>query len=249
MLNFRIGFLSSIGRRLPYPCFRERPPGLIQHVLTVLVFCSCPGFHLRLGASRFFPRARILLLGPLAEKKQAYTTTTERKSFGELFWPHRKTFQAGGGYTKPYKNQENHIHHRNLSSVDPIFFCKEKFCTGAGRCPVSFSQLGHLLGSAARSSPTTRVKTGRTAHVLQHRGAHADCLPTPVPFLRFASRVTIYRSLRAQNQKKKKSQKECSLRAQILKNFKILKFSSELEIFKRATHQTPIFVGNSGGQD
>ena len=34
-----------------------------------------------------------------------------------------------------------------------------------------------------------------------------------------------------------------SLRAQILKNFKILKFSSELENFKRATHQTPIFRG------
>ena len=28
-----------------------------------------------------------------------------------------------------------------------------------------------------------------------------------------------------------------------------LKFSIETEIFKRATHQTPIFVGNSEGQD
>ena len=28
-----------------------------------------------------------------------------------------------------------------------------------------------------------------------------------------------------------------------------LKISSEIEIFKRATHQTPIFVGNSEGQD
>ena len=34
-----------------------------------------------------------------------------------------------------------------------------------------------------------------------------------------------------------------SLRAQTLKIIKILKFSSELEIFKRATHQTPIFCG------
>ena len=41
-----------------------------------------------------------------------------------------------------------------------------------------------------------------------------------------------------------------SLGAQILKKIKILKFSSELEIFKRATHQTPsFFCGNSGGQD
>ena len=34
-----------------------------------------------------------------------------------------------------------------------------------------------------------------------------------------------------------------SLRAQRLKKFKILKFSSEIENFKRATHQTPIFCG------
>ena len=34
-----------------------------------------------------------------------------------------------------------------------------------------------------------------------------------------------------------------SLRAQRLKNFKILKISSEIENFKRAAHQTPIFCG------
>ena len=49
------------------------------------------------------------------------------------------------------------------------------------------------------------------------------------------------------------------LRAQRLKRFKIalrdcnfqarLKFSSEIENFKRAAHQAPIFVGNSQGQD
>ena len=39
------------------------------------------------------------------------------------------------------------------------------------------------------------------------------------------------------------SSRNGSLRAQRLKKFKILKFSSELEIFKRATHQTPIFCG------
>ena len=63
-----------------------------------------------------------------------------KKSFGGTFLATKKTFQAGGGYNKP-KNQENHIHHRNLSSVDPIFFCNEKFCTGAGQCMVSFSQI------------------------------------------------------------------------------------------------------------
>ena len=34
-----------------------------------------------------------------------------------------------------------------------------------------------------------------------------------------------------------------SLRAQRLKKIKILKFSSEIENFKRATHQTPFFCG------
>ena len=30
----------------------------------------------------------------ISEKKKKYTTTTERKSFGELLWPQRKAFQA-----------------------------------------------------------------------------------------------------------------------------------------------------------
>ena len=37
--------------------------------------------------------------------------------------------------------------------------------------------------------------------------------------------------------------RDLTLRAQILKIFKILKFSSEIEIFKRATHQPSIFCG------
>ena len=41
-----------------------------------------------------------------SEKKRAYTTTTERKSFGELFWSQRKTFQACGGYKNPIKTRK-----------------------------------------------------------------------------------------------------------------------------------------------
>ena len=47
------------------------------------------------------PENQLLKL-QLREEK-AYTTTTERKSFGELFWPQRETFQAGGGYKNPIK--------------------------------------------------------------------------------------------------------------------------------------------------
>ena len=48
---------------------------------------------------------------------------------------------------KTYENQENHIYHRNLSSVAPIFFGKEKFCPGAGWCMLSFSQNSESVSS------------------------------------------------------------------------------------------------------
>ena len=54
-------------------------------------------------------------------EEKTYTTATKRKSFGELFWP-QKELSRPVEDTKPYKSQENHIHHRNLSSVNPIFW-------------------------------------------------------------------------------------------------------------------------------
>ena len=41
-----------------------------------------------------------------AEKKKAYTTTAERKSFGELFWLQRRTFHTGGRYKSPIKTRK-----------------------------------------------------------------------------------------------------------------------------------------------
>ena len=83
---------------------RERPPGLLQDVLTVLVFWSWILLLPRLPPSsqslRLFPWASILLYGPL----------------------------------------------------------------------------GHWLGSAAHSSPITRAKTGRSAHVFTAQGAHAESI-------------------------------------------------------------------------
>ena len=57
------------------------------------------------------------------EKEKAHTTTTERESLGELFWP--KNFPGRRWIQKPYKNQESHIHQRNLSSVAPFFSAKK----------------------------------------------------------------------------------------------------------------------------
>ena len=51
-----------------FSTFRERPPGLIQHVLTVLVSCpgccSCTGLHLRLRASDCAPGLVLCFMGP-----------------------------------------------------------------------------------------------------------------------------------------------------------------------------------------
>ena len=71
------------------------------------------------------------------EKKKTYTTTTKRKSFGELFWLQRKAFQAGGGYKKPIKTRKTISTTENFPLWAP-FLLQRKFCTGAGRCMVSF---------------------------------------------------------------------------------------------------------------
>ena len=79
-------------------------------------------------------------LGLAAEKQEACTTTTERISFGELFWPQRKTFQASGGYKNPIKRKKAITTTEIFPPWPPFFSGKEKFCTGAGRCMLSFSQ-------------------------------------------------------------------------------------------------------------
>ena len=67
-----------------------------------------------------------------AEKRKAYTTTTERKSFGELFWPQRKTFQAGGRYKNPIKTRKTIPPPKSFLCA-PNFFGKEKLVTSAPR--------------------------------------------------------------------------------------------------------------------
>ena len=97
---------------------------------------------------------------PCTEKKKAYTTNIERKSFGELFWPQRKTFQAGGGYKNPMKTGKTYIYHRNLSSVAPIFSAKKSSALEQGgvcfllpslQSSVSPKNTAHMLGDLTRS--------------------------------------------------------------------------------------------------
>ena len=56
------------------------------------------------------------------EKRKTYTTTTERKSFGELFWPKRKIFHVGGGYTIPTNTRETNECTKPSHSQSPANF-------------------------------------------------------------------------------------------------------------------------------
>ena len=58
-------------------------------------------------------------------RQKAYTTTTERKSFGELLWPQRKTFQVSGGYTNPMKTRKT-ISTTGIFPLWPPFFSTKK---------------------------------------------------------------------------------------------------------------------------
>ena len=66
-----------------------------------------------------------------------------------------KKFQASGGYKKPVKTRINHIHHRNLSSVGPIFFGKKKFLSGEGALCAFFFP-GFWEGSATKQKAVKR---------------------------------------------------------------------------------------------
>ena len=65
-----------------------------------------------------------------------------KKIFWRTLLASKKNFQACGGYKKPHKNQANHIHHRNLSSADPIFFCKENSALEQGGVWLLFPYIG-----------------------------------------------------------------------------------------------------------
>ena len=75
-----------------------------------------------------------------AEKIKSVHDHHQKKIFWGTFLASKKNFPGQWCIQNPYENPENHMRHRNLSSVAPIFFGKEKFCTGAGRCMLSFSQ-------------------------------------------------------------------------------------------------------------
>ena len=58
---------------------------------------------------------------------------------------------------KPYKNQENHIHHRNISSVDPIFSAKKSSALEQGGIWVFFPATGAAASGCGTGKKPVRV--------------------------------------------------------------------------------------------
>ena len=87
-----------------------------------------------------------------AEKTKAYTTTTERKSFGEFFWPQRKTFQAGGRYENPIKPGKPYLPPKS-SSATPIFSAKKSSPLEQGGVCFLF-----MKGRPTPKKPPTQIK-------------------------------------------------------------------------------------------
>ena len=72
-----------------------------------------------------------LRLSPDRMRKKCTLPPPKEKHFGELFWPQRKDFPGRWSIRKPYKNQESHTLPTEIFPLWPLFFCQEKFLTGA----------------------------------------------------------------------------------------------------------------------
>ena len=89
-----------------------------------------------------------------SEKKEAYTTTTERKSFGEPFWPLRKPFQAGGGYKNPIKTRKTISTTEIFPLWTPfIFSAKKSSALEQGGVWFLFPSFSHTVVDCVNSSP------------------------------------------------------------------------------------------------
>ena len=76
---------------------------------------------------RQWPSVANVLLNQNSGKKKTYTTTTERKSSGQLvLWPQKRTSQTNGGYKKSSKNPGSHIYHTNFFPLWPPFLSAKR---------------------------------------------------------------------------------------------------------------------------
>ena len=98
--------MNAVGRRVRNdgPAIRNANRGESRDLIRANRFAEkIPIFK---TFQRFARTASNLRFEIFSREEKAYTTTTKRKSLGELFWSQRKTFQAGGGYKNPIKTRK-----------------------------------------------------------------------------------------------------------------------------------------------
>ena len=95
-------------------------------------------------------------------EEKAYTTTTERKSLGELFWPQRKTFQAGGGYKNPVKTRKTISTTEIFPLWAPFFSAKKSSALEQGGVCFLFPRKKVFLGLSARSAKKVPKKSKKS---------------------------------------------------------------------------------------
>ena len=102
------------------------------------------------------------------EEKKKYTTTTERKSFGELFWPKEKLSRLVVDTRCPIKKTRKTISTTEIFPLwTPSFFSAKT----AGRCMLSFSHR-NAPSRAAAFRNTSRGMVQKYQKDMPHRVQH-----------------------------------------------------------------------------
>ena len=86
---------------------------------------------------------------PSSEKKSVHDHH-QKKIFWGTFLASKKNFLGRWWIQKPYENQENHIYHRNLSSVAPTFSAKKSSALKQGGVCFLFPSFAKHFGTGLR---------------------------------------------------------------------------------------------------
>ena len=127
-----------------------------NRLLKCLPNCLSPHRRGHFSSFKITPAVRVITrqlrgkncTGAIFQRRKKRTQPPPKENLLENFSGLKEKLPGRWWIQKPYKNQENHIHHRNLSSVDPTFSAKKSsaleqggvrfpfpsFCPGTSRC-------------------------------------------------------------------------------------------------------------------
>ena len=112
----------------------------------------------------------------------------QKTIFWRTFLAPKKNFPGRWWIQKPYKNQENHIHHRNLSSVDPIFFFRQREAAHWSRAVHAFFFPASIwrVSQENRAKPPEKGPAAQLPFQLVNGVSQTSPRPPPVPAKTFA---------------------------------------------------------------